>query len=85
MEVTVNENTIHTLEYNPERNRMERMKEAAPDLYDAVCGLLDYAHEALYWAGGEKEIRGKAPRILREIQECQQLLDRIDGKENNND
>lgn len=80
----MSENTLHTLDYASARDRMERMKEAALDLYDAVCGLLDYAHEALYWAGGEKEIRGKAPRILREIQECQQLLDRIDGKQNNN-
>ncbi len=53
----------------------------APELYEAVCELLDYAYEALELAGGENEIRGKAPRILREIREYQQLIDRINGKE----
>ena len=43
--------------------------------------LLDYAYEALHLAGGGNEIRGKAPRILRDIQEYQELLARIAGKE----
>lgn len=57
-----------------------RLITAAPELYEAVCDLLDYAYEALHLAGGENETRGKAPRILREIQEYQQLIDRINGK-----
>lgn len=58
-----------------------RLIAAAPELYEAVCDLLDYAYEALHLAGGENEIRGKAPRILRDIQEYQELLARIDGME----
>ncbi len=58
-----------------------RLFAAAPELYEAVCDLLDYAYEALHWAGEENEIHGKAPRILRDIQEYQELLVRIDGKE----
>lgn len=54
-----------------------RLIAAAPELYDAVCDLLDYAYEALHWAGGENETRGKAPMILREIQEYQRLIERI--------
>lgn len=57
-----------------------RLIAAAPELYEAVCNLLDYAYEALHLAGGENETRGKAPRILREIQEYQQLIDRVNGK-----
>lgn len=53
---------------------------AAPELYEAVCGLLDYAYEALHWAGGENETRGKAPSIQREIQEYQRLIDRVKGE-----
>ena len=53
---------------------------AAPELYDAVCDLLDYAYEALHWAGGENETRGKAPSIQREIQEYQRLIDRVKGE-----
>lgn len=52
---------------------------SAPELYEAVCDLLDYAYEALHRAGGENEIRGKAPRILREICEYQSLIDRVKG------
>ena len=58
-----------------------RLIAAAPELYEAVCDLLDYAYEALHWAGGENEIRGKAPRILRDIQEYQELLAHIAGKD----
>lgn len=57
-----------------------RLIAAAPELYEAVCGLLDYAYEALRWADGESETRGKAPMILREIQECQRLIERINRK-----
>ena len=53
-----------------------RLIAAAPEMYDAVCGLLDYAYEALHWAGGKDEIRGHAPRIWRE---CQEILDRVKG------
>ena len=56
-----------------------RLIAAAPELYEAVYDLLDYAYEALHLAGGENEIRGKAPRILRDIQEYQELLARING------
>ena len=56
-----------------------RLMASAPELYEAVCDLLDYAYEALHWAGGENEIRGKAPRILREIREYQSLIDRVKG------
>lgn len=66
---------------DPEAQANARLIVAAPELYDAVCDLLDYAYEALHWAGGEAEIRGKAPKILRDIQQYQQLLNRIDGKE----
>lgn len=62
-----------------------RLIVAAPELYDAVYDLLDYAYEALHWAGGENEIRGNAPKILRDIQDCQKLLARIDAKENGHD
>ena len=57
-----------------------RLMAAAPELYEAVCDLLDYAYEALHWAGGENETRGKAPMILRDIQECQKLIDRVKGE-----
>ena len=57
-----------------------RLIACAPELYDAVYGLLDYAYEALHWAGGKDEKRGSAPRIWREIQECQEILDRVNGK-----
>lgn len=57
-----------------------RLIACAPELYEAVCELLDYAYEALRWAGGEKETRGKAPGIWREIQECLKLLDRVKGE-----
>ena len=62
-----------------------RLIASAPELYEAVCDLLDYAYEALYWAGGKDEIRGKAPRIWRDIQEYQELLGRVNGKENGNE
>ena len=54
-----------------------RLIAAVPELYEAVCDLLDYAYEALHYAGGENETRGKAPGILRDIQEYQELLARI--------
>lgn len=60
-----------------------RLIAAAPELYEAVCDLLDYAYEALHFAGGENETRGRAPRILREIQEYQTLIDRVKGEEAN--
>ena len=56
-----------------------RLIACAPELYEAVCDLLDYAYEALHWAGGENETRGKAPRILSEIREYQSLIDRVKG------
>ena len=62
-----------------------RLIAAAPELYEAVYDLLDYAYEALHLAGGENEIRGKAPRILRDIQEYQELLARIAGKSTDHD
>ena len=63
-----------------EKHANGRLIAAAPELYDAVCGLLDYAYEALHWAGGENETRGKAPSIQREIQEYQRLIDRVKGE-----
>ena len=66
-----------------EKHANGRLIAAAPELYDTVCNLLDYAYEALRWAGGENETRGNAPNILRDIQEAQQLIDRINGKEAN--
>ncbi len=49
----------------------------APELYNTVYALLDYAYEALKRAGGKNETRGKAPRILRDIRESEELLARI--------
>lgn len=88
--------TIYRSEEEAERNAVQawnkrapkeeneskaRLIAAAPELYEAVCDLLDYAYEALHWAGGETETRGKAPGIWREIQDCQKLIDRVNGKE----
>ncbi len=70
---------------NAETRANARLIAAAPELYEAVCDLLDYAYEALHWAGEENEICGKAPRILRDIQEYQELLVRIDGTEDTDD
>lgn len=66
---------------NPEAIANARLIASAPELYDAVYVLLDYAYEALHWAGVETETRGNAPRILRDIQDCQKLLARINKKE----
>lgn len=64
-----------------EKHANGRLIAAAPELYEAVCELLDYAYEALHWAGGETEMRRKAPGIWQEIQDCQKLIDRVNGKE----
>ena len=78
MKVTVNENTIHTLEYNPERNRMERMKEAAPDMYNFVKIVYELLTEDD--DSGERTMNWHfATDVAR------QILDYVDGKENNND
>lgn len=66
---------------SPEGHANARLIAAAPELYEAVCDLLEYAYEALHWAGGENETRGKAPSILREIQEYQKLIDRVKGED----
>ena len=70
---------------NAEAKANAQLIASAPELYDAVYVLLDYAYEALHWAGGETETRGNAPRILRDIQDCQKLLARINGKEDGHD
>ena len=70
---------------NAEAKANARLIASAPELYDTVYTLLDYAYEALHLAGGENEIRGNAPRILRDIQDCQKLLARIEGKEKSHD
>lgn len=62
-------------------NANARLVAAAPELYEAVFGLFNYAYEVLHYAGGEEETRGRAPRILKEIREYEALLRRIEGEE----
>ena len=33
--------TLHTLDYAPERERMERMRNAAPEMYELLVKILD--------------------------------------------
>ncbi len=60
---------------------MERLVAAAPELMEAVYELLCYAREVCDNAGGPEETRGRAPRILAEIQEYEALLRRIEEGE----
>ncbi len=88
-EVSVSEGVIKRIATisgtNAEAKANAELIASAPELYDTVYTLLDYAYEALHLAGGENEIRGNAPRILRDIQDCQKLLARINAKENGHD
>ena len=58
-----------------------RLIAAAPELFEAVFELLYYAREVCDNNGGESETRGRAPRIWKEIQEYETLLQRVRGKE----
>ena len=55
-----------------------RLTAAAPELLEELREMLDYAREALYWAGGEEETRGKAPRIKEDIERVEALLRRVE-------
>ena len=61
--------TLHTLDYAPERDRMERMRNAAPEMYEALKEELIPTSDF----GGTLSFSREA--------KVRKLLARIDGKE----
>lgn len=58
-----------------------RLIAAAPELYEELREILDYAREVYAQFGGDDEKRGRAPRIREDIVRVEALLKRLDGED----
>ena len=57
------------------KNREERLRAAAPDLYEEVINLLEYLYDL--------QSQGFMPETQDDINRVEALLTHIDGKEDN--
>ena len=66
---------LHTLDYAPERDRLYRMRDAAPEMYEWIKNFLHHV--------GITANNGVADecRLHGDVREAIALLARIDGKE----
>ena len=65
----------------PQNPRDICLLEAAPELYEELREILDYAREVYAQFGGDDEKRGRAPRIREDIVRVEALLKRLDGED----
>ena len=70
------ERTLHTLLYNPKGDRRERMRDAAPEMYDELYEVLQLLEGKSSWDGDE---------FSKQAQSIKELLARIDGKEDSHE
>lgn len=60
-----------------------RLIAAAPELFEELREILDYAREVYAQFGGDDEKRGRAPKIKADIDRVEALLKRVEGEETN--
>ena len=70
-----------TTDRNEEMVANARLIAAAPELYEELREILDYAREVYAQFGGDDEKRGRAPRIREDIVRVEALLKRLDGED----